>query len=149
MPNIRIVYVSKATEVLNERSIRALADRAAQRNAPRGIRGMLCFRDGTITQILEGPEDAVTNLMEAIKADTRHHSVSVIAREEIDTFLFSTWTMGALINERGATEDPHELNAVRSYIDFCKKFDGASLVMSLLLYFTGDTVSPEDFHDAA
>jgi Sensors of blue-light using FAD len=66
---------------------------AEQHNALHGITGILTLCDDRFAQVLEGPEDALRKLMGRIKADPRHHSVTVLADGPIAERRYASWSM--------------------------------------------------------
>ena len=100
---------------------------AAERNNPRlGVTGLLLYAEmevipgvpGSVLQWIEGPQEAVESLFEAIRRDPRHTSVEALARgpvgelaargrrspREVPDRLFPTWTMGLVrLSELPAT----------------------------------------------
>ena len=86
-----ILYRSLASRSLGELELRALGVRAAQRNARRGISSLLVHGQheytatpGAFAQWMEGPEDAVRDLLASISEDARHHGIEVIAEGQTD-----------------------------------------------------------------
>ena len=63
-------------------------------NHAHDLTGMLLYRRGRFFQVLEGPEDAVDELMRKIRRDSRHDGVRVLLRESLDDRRFDEWTMG-------------------------------------------------------
>jgi hypothetical protein len=92
---LRIIYRSKIN-----RSYTADADQialaAGRFNAQNRITGCLFQTGDFYYQILEGPREAVLNLLEKIEADYRHSQVTVLESSKIDKRNFPSWSMGAL-----------------------------------------------------
>lgn len=65
-------------------------------NARAGITGALMFTEKNFAQVLEGPPDEVTKLMERIKRDGRHSGVTVVLEDCIERRLFAEWSMAYL-----------------------------------------------------
>ena len=89
-----VVYVSSATEPMSAADIEEIVDVSDRNNARDGITGMMLYADGNIIQAIEGPEPAVLNLMDRLRADSRHHEVTVIAMYPVDRRQFPDWKMG-------------------------------------------------------
>ncbi len=66
---------------------------ARNRNERIGITGALMFTEGQFTQILEGSEQAVNEIFDSIKNDSRHRDVKVWSTEFRTSRRFSAWTM--------------------------------------------------------
>jgi len=54
----------------------------------------LVYKDGSVLQFLEGPEESVEKLFVKICADPRHRGVIVMYRRQIEARDFPEWTMG-------------------------------------------------------
>ena len=91
----KVSYTSIAAmpEVTADADVLAICTLAEQHNTLHGITGVLTLHDGRFAQVLEGPEQALRKLMGRIKADTRHHSVNVIADVQISTRRYANWSM--------------------------------------------------------
>ena len=93
---LRLVYVSAATELLDDAALAALLAQSRAHNATDGITGMLLYTDGSFIQVLEGPPDAVRACYARIQLDGRHTRVTTVFEEEGDGRDFAEWTMGFL-----------------------------------------------------
>ncbi len=71
-----------------------LLDTCRRINTPRGITGLLLYKEGLFLQLLEGPEPAVKQIYAKIFQDSRHHSCMVINEGVADQRLFPDWSMG-------------------------------------------------------
>ncbi len=74
----QIVYISSATERLDEKELAELIESSRKRNKARKITGLLMFAEGNIMGILEGPEDKLEHLMSRISVDDRHKNMQII-----------------------------------------------------------------------
>ncbi len=88
-----LIYVSSARVSLTETEIEQILMKARQKNKVEGISGMLLYKGGNFLQVLEGPEPAVTALMEIIRNDNRHHGILVLQKERISSRRFGRWEM--------------------------------------------------------
>jgi hypothetical protein len=91
---LSLTYVSSATTLLDEPQLVDLLTAIRPRNEELGLSGMLLYRDGNIIQTLEGPAEAVQGTFAKITADSRHHGVMELLREEITERRFPDWSMG-------------------------------------------------------
>ena len=66
---------------------------ARRENARLGVTGALVFTRAHFAQVLEGDEEAVEALMERIRNDRRHDSVTVVRKSLRDARLFPQWSM--------------------------------------------------------
>lgn len=88
------IYVSRATSSFDAPALRDLLTRSRVRNAVSGVSGMLLYDRGSFFQVLEGEPSAVQQVLDRIRADTRHEGVVVLVDEPITTRAFAAWTMG-------------------------------------------------------
>lgn len=88
-----LVYVSLAADDMSADELRALADAARQRNARRGVTGLLFYHRREFVQLLEGPKAAVRELYETIFRDPRHGQLHVLWEGDIHERSFDDWSM--------------------------------------------------------
>jgi hypothetical protein len=90
----RIKYVSRFAQPFRESELEELGKRAAEKNEALGVTGILMTSGGLFYQELEGPRDAVDELFGAIRSDTRHTDLLVLAIEEdVTDRMFPNWSM--------------------------------------------------------
>lgn len=75
------------------REIENIVAGSLDRNARLQVRGALIFTERLFAQILEGPEEAVGELMVSIARDPRHEKVMVIETKPIDRYRFPDWNL--------------------------------------------------------
>lgn len=90
---ISLVYVSRATDLLDDEALESILLHARERNTELGITGILVYRGGRFVQMLEGPADAVEATLERIRDDPRHQDVVELDRNETGTRWFPDWSM--------------------------------------------------------
>lgn len=90
---ISLVYVSRATDLLDDDALEAILHDARRRNTEVGITGILVYRDGRFVQLLEGPADAVDETLDRIRGDRRHQDVVELDRNVTETRWFPDWSM--------------------------------------------------------
>jgi len=90
-----LVYVSAATAPFDDAALQTLAEKASEKNRRLQITGYLNYSHDrqTFFQYLEGPQQAVLDLMAEIEADDRHRMINVVQLGEIDSRLFPKWSM--------------------------------------------------------
>jgi hypothetical protein len=97
----RLLYVSRAFVDPCGDAPRDILDVATMRNASLGVTGVLCFSGDHFAQLLEGPIDALGELMTSIRADSRHRILREWPAEAAaDARWFPTWAMGYVYDER-------------------------------------------------
>jgi hypothetical protein len=89
----QIIYSSVSSTPMQTEDLQDLLRRAQDNNARQGITGALVYVDGFFLQILEGPMESVSKLMEKIARDLRHETVTVLQAGEVAAAGFSDWTM--------------------------------------------------------
>ncbi len=92
-PAFQIVYVSSASDLLDEPSLKRMLSDIRAKNAAQNITGILLYADGNIMQVLEGEQTLVEQLMQAIISDPRHKGVIVLLRQPIPQRQFAQWSM--------------------------------------------------------
>lgn len=89
-----VVYCSRASAEVDEAVVSRIVDTSQRRNRERHITGLLVFGSGIFFQWLEGPREAVTQLMATLRADPRHQDVVALSEsEEMRERMFSDWDM--------------------------------------------------------
>jgi hypothetical protein len=89
-----LTYFSSAVERFNQSALKQLLEISRHNNAPRGITGLLLYRDGQFLQYLEGPQGAVGTTYEHIRMDKRHHSARLVGTGRLQGRIFPEWWMG-------------------------------------------------------
>lgn len=90
-----LVYVSRAAASFDDGALRKLADQSSEKNSRLQITGYLNFSRARANffQYLEGPQQAVLDLMAEIERDERHQVVNVAHLGEIESRAFPNWSM--------------------------------------------------------
>jgi hypothetical protein len=100
-PLRRVLYVSEAS--LAPDAVEPLVRHAQSANAARGITGVLVYTGGAFAQYLEGPPDAVRQLVETLAADPRHCRMRLLLEEAADARSAPSWRM-ALVEQPSADD---------------------------------------------
>jgi len=90
----RIVYNSVATQHFSKRSLLDLLHQSRGYNHLDDITGLLMFDDGHFLQVVEGPDEAVGQLLVRLRNDTRHGQFQIHQDSLTDDRLFPDWRMG-------------------------------------------------------
>ncbi len=88
-----ILYVSRANQALDATARRQLMQEAQTFNRANGISGCLLYRENCFMQLLEGPAELLTALLERIRRDSRHRDLRVVAEGPIQRRAFTDWGM--------------------------------------------------------
>ncbi|WP_417795108.1 BLUF domain-containing protein [Terasakiella pusilla] len=91
----QLIYTSQSMP-LDPDAIHSILVSAHKNNDEFGITGVLVLINNTFIQVLEGSEEAITNLFEIIQADRRHQNVQQLSIQPIEERAFPNWTMGYL-----------------------------------------------------
>ncbi len=126
-------YVSKSlissdTNKLEQQLANIIA--VAQRNnAKRAVTGALLFSGNWFCQVIEGTEQALEQVFDAIQQDTRHTDINVLRFEQANERVFRDWNMVYV----GKHEDLDiDIEGVMKSKDRLKMYDaGKALVSSL------------------
>lgn len=93
-PLIHLGYISQATQLMRDRELDHLLERARERNEMNHITGMLLYAEGSFIQVLEGSASSVQQTFSMISADPQHKKIKVLFEEGLKSRHFHSWTMG-------------------------------------------------------
>ena len=96
-----LVYVSRAVASFDDGALQALANQSSEKNSRLQITGYLNFNRARANffQYLEGPQQAVLDLMAKIERDERHRVVNVAQLGDVGSRSFPGWSMRYLDSE--------------------------------------------------
>ncbi len=89
-----IVYVSTASYPMHSPDLQFLLRESRRLNHHNDITGVLLHSDGNFMQCFEGPEQAVIETYERIRASRRHRDLVELMNERVRLRHFSAWDMG-------------------------------------------------------
>lgn len=141
-PLAAVSYVSRAVDTFDDARLAELLAQSRRSNHERDLSGMLLYRRGRFFQVLEGPKDAVDELMAKIRRDPRHDEIRVLLTEEIEERRFEEWTMGYEPITAPATPAPEGFRD--TFDDLESDDDEASIraVRELTVWFRVRTAAP-------
>ncbi len=90
---ISIACASEATVDFDQSMLKELYDASAKRNRQLGLTGYLSWKNGRFFQYLEGPENAIDEVLQAIHNDSRHKVLRTLQLGAIEQRRFSRWDM--------------------------------------------------------
>jgi hypothetical protein len=90
----RLLYISTARSTLPPRELEAILRVSRRNNAAVGVTGLLVAGGRRFLQMLEGPDQAVSNVFDRIQRDPRHFALVTLSARQIETRLTPDWAMG-------------------------------------------------------
>ena len=102
-----LVYVSSAVNVLSDKEINHILDRARERNIEHSVTGVLLFIGGNFMQYIEGPADELELIYSIIKADPTHKGLIELMYHAIEVRDFSSWSMAYCTKNRAVLVGDH------------------------------------------
>lgn len=91
--NIRVIYCSTVTSVLEKDSFIDMVRRSAANNRELNLTGILLFDGRYFFQVLEGDQQDVRNILAKISQDERHKDIHSLSSKPIAARLFPKWSM--------------------------------------------------------
>ncbi len=102
-----LVYISRAKTPFSQDELNSLAKRSAANNKKNNINGYLSYdNQECFIQYIEGEEEDIQNLFDAIYKDNRHRITHHI-RHDIEERKFSNWGMRLIMDHE--FKDIHDL----------------------------------------
>jgi hypothetical protein len=89
----RIAYTSLAALDLTEQQLRDIHAAARDLNGIDGVSGLLLFNGTHFLQWIEGPPQAIDELVERLRRDPRHSAFEIREESHSDERLFGDWSM--------------------------------------------------------
>lgn len=105
---IGALYISHATCEISVEEVAKILRVAHARNPDRGLTGVLLYHERMFLQYLEGPDSAVSDILEILRNDRRHRNMLVLINEPIAERHFPDWAM-ALADIDGLSESDQRL----------------------------------------
>lgn len=92
----RLLYFSTASADVTQADVDRIVQAASDANAQTEISGALAYNGRNFCQVLEGPDEQVSALMQRIEADNRHSGIKILDEKPITNRYFADWTMVAV-----------------------------------------------------
>jgi len=109
----RLIYMSTAKNLFTENELENLMEKSKQNNKKIDVTGLLLTKGKTFIQCLEGKKDKVEELYSKIENDDRHDDVIELIEEEIDSRIFTDWSMGYRNIEKVHTINTDKLKEIK------------------------------------
>lgn len=121
---IRLVYLSERTTSGDSNALLAMCGKFAVHNAMNGISGLLLVAGRHYLQFLEGPDDAVRDLMVRIFADRRHTNLIVLSELQTEIRLFADWAMRGIQLDRDIPLDAAARASLGRFVHDAARYAG-------------------------
>lgn len=89
----QLIYQSEGRPGLLSEELFRIIEQSARNNPFADITGFLIYQNGRFLQLVEGPLQALEELLRVLQRDPRHHSLKVLAQREIFERSFPRWRM--------------------------------------------------------
>lgn len=139
----RVMYVSRTTRKPTKGELADILAGSRLRNAKHEITGILVYDRGYFAQILEGPVEAVDQLLRNIAGDPRHDEYMLVSEGSIEERYFGGWEMDWADLEEVTTSDHAEL---RGYLR-SRSVEDRSAIYGALIAFMEDHASAAGYSD--
>ncbi|CCG42971.1 BLUF domain-containing protein [Magnetospirillum molischianum] len=96
---IQIIYASAASESMVASDLPLILEKARVKNERLNITGFLLYDEGSFLQVLEGPNDALEEVLGAIIADNRHKKIRLLSKKIVDGREFGDWAMAYAVKD--------------------------------------------------
>ncbi|MFZ1744237.1 MAG: BLUF domain-containing protein [Pontixanthobacter sp.] len=106
------VYISTATSDLRDGDIADILQASSRNNVDREITGFLIFNGRNFLQLVEGPEESLTDLMHKLAGDARHTGIVRLVDIPIDTRVCADWTMEQIRLSNSVDQRRDDLNRI-------------------------------------
>ncbi len=130
----QILYVSAASDKIDDAEIDRILEVARARNTASGITGVLLFRAGIFLQLLEGERAAVEQLYGKIEKDSRHNHLIKILSADNKERIYTEWSMGYRKLEDIDVKFVNEILSWNKLITAAKDIDN-KLILEMLTRF--------------
>jgi hypothetical protein len=135
MKLLQIVYLSSLVSD-DESVLKDILAECKRNNPAKGLTGMLLYTSKQFIQVLEGPENAVTDTYYRVHLDPRHSDLIELLQEPIEHRQFESWSMGfRKLNDKDASEFPEMAPYFRYGFDVDRIKARPGLALELLRNF--------------
>lgn len=102
-----VTYTSLAALDLDDDQLRSIHEAASSLNGIDGISGILLFNGTHFLQWIEGPPEAIDELIERLRTDPRHSGIEIRDEQLSDERMFGGWSM-KLVRVRSSFRLAHD-----------------------------------------
>ncbi len=119
--NVRFIYCSTVTSVLEKDNFIDLVRRSVVNNKELNLTGILLFDGRYFFQVLEGDQKDVKTILVKISQDERHKDIHTLSNKPIAARLFPKWSMELIdasnsffTETYGGKFQPYEFNDIEA-----------------------------------
>ena len=127
----RLLYISQAKTLIAGDELQTLVATSSERNAHRGITGLLIASGKNFLQILEGEDLQVQSLYTRIENDPRHQDLQQLLFRPASSRMFPRWGMNIVVADQSATLDRARIDKTLLQLRLSKS-DGQQDALTLL-----------------
>lgn len=109
-PLLQVIYFSHENQVFTQTDLEGLLSQSRLKNARLNVTGVLVYSAPYFFQLIEGPQDTLLRLYQAIENDKRHR-IAFAHKRVIELRTFSDWIM--LFENSGVKELTHLMQVHR------------------------------------
>ncbi len=119
----QIIYLSKASDNLNQQDIENILETAREFNSSKQISGCLIYHNHYFLQMLEGENDDISALYTKIKKDSRHTDIVLLYESTKYDRSFGEWKMGFVdLNSEDDIEQKMFVDNLLTFAEITPKF---------------------------
>lgn len=111
----QILYVSRSVVQASETELLGILEKSRRNNGLDGITGLLWADGDRFAQVIEGDDRAIGEAMDRIRADPRHHEITILHDRIIAKRQFGDWSME--LRREPAVADAHDVRMRRALND--------------------------------
>ncbi|MDX1341187.1 MAG: BLUF domain-containing protein [Reinekea sp.] len=126
-----LAYKSKPAPGIDiDKALNDIFIRSRDYNSAHNIHGVLFFTGQCFMQVLEGPSEDLTSLLDRIRTDKRHTDITMLYDTTIDSYSLSDWNMEPL-NLTACDFPLHSLQKTIEIVSSTLKLDAAAFIFLL------------------
>jgi len=129
---IQLVYTSRADPHFADAQLEDILFVSRRNNTRDQTTGVLLYQTGRVIQVLEGDEEKVRRLFEAIRLDKRHREVALIYIRPLTARDFGDWSMGFRLLDTAFWSMPQGSSDIRRLVTVACKSYKSRLAITLL-----------------
>ena len=125
---VHLSYCSQAQSAVSQPDLDLILNASHRNNRSDDITGLLTYSGEVFVQFLEGPQEAISRLMERLQVDPRHKNIIILSEGSDHERIFPDWDMELVSREEAYQVLRDALSEANSY----DKVIGLSSLLSKL-----------------